>query len=288
VSPTATQPAVERTLPFAAEAILARASRENFPVALRLLGRDVRAHLLAIYGFARLVDELGDSAPGDRSALLDRLEEDLDRAFAGKPEHPLLQALAPTVRSLDLPRAPFARLIEANRRDQVQERYATLADLVDYCRLSANPVGELVLHVYGAATPERIAYSDAVCTALQLVEHWQDVGEDFRSGRIYLPEEDLRRFGVREADLASAATSVALRRLLAFEVGRAQSLLDEGAPLVGSLQGRPRVAVAGYVGGGRAAIAALRHADFEVLAATPRASAALRLRAIGATLWRGR
>jgi squalene synthase HpnC len=288
VSPTATQPAVERTLPFAAEAILARASRENFPVALRLLGRDVRAHLLAIYGFARLVDELGDSAPGDRSALLDRLEEDLDRAFAGKPEHPLLQALAPTVRSLDLPRAPFARLIEANRRDQVQERYATLADLVDYCRLSANPVGELVLHVYGAATPERIAYSDAVCTALQLVEHWQDVGEDFRSGRIYLPEEDLRRFGVREADLASAATSVPLRRLLAFEVGRAQSLLDEGAPLVGSLQGRPRVAVAGYVGGGRAAIAALRHADFEVLAATPRASAALRLRAIGATLWRGR
>ena len=288
MSPTATQPAVERTLPFAAEAILARASRENFPVALRLLGRDVRAHLLAIYGFARLVDELGDSAPGDRSALLDRLEEDLDRAFAGKPEHPLLQALAPTVRSLDLPRAPFARLIEANRRDQVQERYATLADLVDYCRLSANPVGELVLHVYGAATPERIAYSDAVCTALQLVEHWQDVGEDFRSGRIYLPEEDLRRFGVREADLASAATSVALRRLLAFEVGRAQSLLDEGAPLVGSLQGRPRVAVAGYVGGGRAAIAALRHADFDVLAATPRASAALRLRAIGATLWRGR
>jgi squalene synthase HpnC len=288
VSSTTTQPPDQRTLPFAAEAILARASRENFPVALRLLGRDARSHLLAIYGFARLVDELGDSAAGDRTAFLDRLEEDLDRAFDGKPEHPLLQALAPTVRSLDLPRAPFARLIEANRRDQVQERYATFADLLDYCRLSANPIGELVLHVYGAATPERIAYSDAVCTALQLVEHWQDVGDDFRIGRIYLPEEDLRRFGVREADLASATTTVPLRRLLAFEVGRAQTLLDEGAPLVGLLRGRARLAVAGYVGGGRAAIAALRRADFDVLASPPRGGGALRLRAICDVLWRGR
>src|SRR5689334_3431732 len=159
-------------------AVLERAGSENFSVASLVLGRGTRDHLLAIYGFARLVDQLGDDVDGDRLAHLDWLEAEVDRVYGGMPEHPLMRRLAPAVHELDLPRGPFVRLIDANRRDQRQSRYPTYDELVDYCDLSANPVGELVLYVFGAATPERIALSDDVCTALQLLEHWQDVHED--------------------------------------------------------------------------------------------------------------
>src|SRR5271166_6324656 len=152
-------------------AVMARADSENFPVASRLLPRRVRSHLLAIYGFARLADELGDSAPGDRLAALDWLEQELDRAFQGSAEHPLLARLTPTLRECSLPREPFERLIEANRVDQRVERYLTWEQLRGYCALSADPVGELVLGVLGMATPECIALSDSICTALQLAEH---------------------------------------------------------------------------------------------------------------------
>ena len=167
-------------------AVLPLATQENFPVAARVLGRETGRHLMAIYGFARLVDQLGDEAEGDRLALLDSLEAELDRVYSGEPEHPIMRTLQASVRERGLPRGPFERLIAANRRDQVQARYATFDDLVDYCTLSANPVGELVLYVFGMATPERIALSDRVCTALQLVEHWQDVAEDF-AARARLP-----------------------------------------------------------------------------------------------------
>jgi squalene synthase HpnC len=244
---------------------------------------------MAIYGFARLVDDIGDEAEGDRLALLDVLEADLDRVYDGEPRHPLMQRLALTVRACGMPRRPFERLIEANRRDQVQARYATFGELVGYCDLSANPVGELVLYVFGVATPERIELSDRVCTALQLVEHWQDVAEDFARGRVYLPAEDLERFGVTDADLQASddsslspsgrRTGERLRELMAFEVARAHELLDEGAPLVGTLRGRARVAVAGYVGGGRANADAIVGAGYDVLAGPPKASGAARLRA---------
>jgi len=258
-------------------AILERAGRENFSVASFLLGLRVRRHLRAIYGFARLVDELGDGAPGDRLRLLDLFEEDLDRAFAGTPREPLLQLLVPTIRELGLPRLPFLRLIEANRLDQRVSRYATFDELAAYCDLSANPVGELVLHVFGVATPETIALSDRICTALQLVEHWQDVGEDYRNGRIYLPAEDLARFAVDESQLAGSQASPELAALLAFEAERAARLLDEGAPLVGLMHGSARLAVAGYVGGGRAAIDALERSGFDVLSRAPRARRVRRL-----------
>jgi squalene synthase HpnC len=267
----AVQQAEATRLAPTADAILARASTENFTVASMLLGRRLQAHLRAIYGFARLVDQIGDDAPGDRLALLDALEQDLERAFTGTPHNPLLRRLAATIRALDLPRAPFERLIEANRRDQRVARYGSYAELLAYCDLSANPVGELVLHVFGAATPERIHLSDRVCTALQLVEHWQDVGEDYRRGRIYLPADDMARFGVAPADLGAACASRQLRSLLEFEVDRAWQLLDEGAQLIGLLRGRARLAVAGYVGGGRATIDALAGSGFDVLAQTPRA-----------------
>ena len=265
-------------------AILPLAGSENFPVALRVLGGRTRGHLLSIYGFARLADQLGDAVDGDRLALLDELEADVNRAFDGKPEHPLLRRLAPTVRECGLPRGPFLRLIEANRRDQKVVAYQTFEDLLAYCELSANPVGELVLHVFGAASPDLIELSDRVCTGLQLVEHWQDVGEDFRRGRVYLPAQELDRFGVAHDELGEPHTSERLRSLLVFEVARARALIDEGAPLVGRLHGRARLAVAGYVGGGRANADAIVAAGYDVLAGPPRASGARRLRAVLRTL----
>jgi squalene synthase HpnC len=277
VSATAERPT---TLPESA-AVLDQASSENFPVASRLLPRRQRAHLMALYGYARLVDDAGDEGSGDRSALLAEIEADLDRVYAGQAaDHPLLRGLAATVVACDLPRAPLQALIEANRRDQVVSRYRTFDELLAYCELSANPVGRLVLHVFDVATPERIALSDRVCTALQLAEHWQDVVEDLGRGRVYLPAEDLERFGVREADLARSPAPESARALMDFEVRRAREMLDGGAPLVRALRGRPRLAVAAFVGGGHAALDAILAAGGDVTGGAPRASRAARVRAL--------
>jgi squalene synthase HpnC len=219
-------------------AVMAQSQTENFPVAMWLLGPRTRRHLLAIYGFARLVDDIGDEVRGDtgdeaasevrddRLALLDQVERELDA-----PEHPVMRELARTVRELRLPREPFLRLIEANRRDQAVTRYDSFEQLLGYCQLSAAPVGELVLHVFGAATPERIAMSDKVCAALQVIEHLQDVEEDGARGRVYIGPFDA--------------------------AARARALLEDGSPLVCTLRGRARLAVAGYVAGGRVALDAL-------------------------------
>jgi squalene synthase HpnC len=262
-------------------AIMARASGENFPVAGCLLPKRIRGRLLSVYGFARLVDELGDSAPGDRIAALDWLEHQLDRAFAGEPDHPLMVPLAATIAECKLSRGPFERLLEANRNDQRTAHYDRFDDLLAYCNLSANPVGELVLEIFGLATEERIAQSNAVCTALQLVEHWQDIREDLMQGRVYVPLEDLARFGCTLEDLEAPRVSSALRGVLALEAARTAALLEDGRPLVRGLRGWPRLAIAGFVGGGRAALSALARADYEVLALRPRAS---RRRTIGSIL----
>ena len=274
----------------------AKASAENFPVALRLLPRRYRGHLAAVYGFARSVDDMGDeAAPQERAALLDELEADVGRLYrmvsrglgdggtgggtGGRPgnEGPARPPAAfrrsgagPRRGRLRIPAQPFYDLIAANRQDQVVSRYATFGDLEDYCRLSANPVGRIVLHVFGAATPEREALSDRVCTALQLAEHWQDVAEDLRAGRIYLPQEDMERFGCTGDDLAAPRAAPKVRALMAFEERRARCLLDTGAPIVGTLRGAARLAVAGYVAGGRAALAAIAASGHDVLRATPR------------------
>ncbi|PRX45912.1 squalene synthase HpnC [Prauserella shujinwangii] len=254
--------------------IRAKARHENFPVALRLLPREYRRHLMALYAFARMVDDVGDEGeaePGERIRLLDRIERDLDRIYTGVfPADPLYADLAQTIRARALPREPFARLIEANRQDQTVRRYRTFADLVGYCTLSADPVGRLVLHVFDAATPRRLELSDQVCTALQILEHCQDVAEDAEAGRIYLPQEDLERFGVAEEDLRAPTANRAVRALVGFEVQRAVALLDTGAELVGTLRGVARFAVAGYVAGGRATAVALAGSGFDVLAGPPR------------------
>ena len=286
--------------------VMGRAQGENFPVASRLLPRRQRSHLLAIYGFARLVDELGDSAPGDRLAALDWIERDLARAYAGQAEHPLMIALQHTLRKCALPREPFTRLIEANRTDQRVTRYESWEQLRGYCALSADPVGELVLHVFGKATPARVALSDSICTALQLIEHSQDVAEDFAAGRIYLPREELARFGCDPEDplaararpgggaAASGAAALAaaseardpLRALIAFQVRRARGLLADGAPLIDELRGRERFAVAGFIAGGAAALDAIEGAGYDVRRGPPRAPRRRLLAALATETWR--
>jgi squalene synthase HpnC len=255
---------------------MSKSRLENFRVANPVLPRALRADLYALYGFARLVDDIGDEAEGDRMAMLGWLDSQLDALYAGRPEHELMQRLLPTVRAHAIPPDPFRRLIEANRRDQTVTRYRTFDELVDYCRLSADPVGHLVLYVFDRATPERIALSDRVCTGLQIVEHLQDVAEDLDRGRVYLPLEDMASYGCAVDDLAKRPTPEGVRRVVAFEALRARRLLDEGAPLARMLPWRAGLAVAGFIAGGRAAIAEIERRDHDVLAGAPRASQARR------------
>ncbi|MFG1953847.1 squalene synthase HpnC [Micromonospora sp. NPDC048830] len=249
-------------------------TRENFPVALRILPRRYRRHLLALYAYARQVDDLGDEAlpaPTDRLAALDEVEAELRLLYAGRRvTHPAVRVLVPTVAECRLPLDALVRLVEANRADQRVTRYATFDQLVEYCTLSANPVGELVLRVFGQDSPARIALSDRVCTALQIVEHLQDVAEDHRRGRVYLPAEDMARFGVTEADLARPTAGRQLRELVEFSAERARAWLDAGAPLVSALHGWARLAVGGYLAGGRATLDALAAADHDPLRTTVR------------------
>jgi squalene synthase HpnC len=263
----------------AAARVATQVTAENFPVALRLLPRRHRLHLLAVYAYARTVDDTGDLAPvGDRPRLLSALREDVRRLYAAagpgaaEPESPVVLGLARTVTECGIPMQLLLDLISANEQDQIVSRYQTFDDLVGYCRLSANPIGRIVLHVFGCYDEDRARQSDAICTGLQLAEHWQDVAEDLRAGRIYLPAEDMHQFGCTEQDLASASAPSRLRELMAFETTRARELLDAGAPLIGGLPVVPRAAIAGYVAGGRAALTAIARADFDVLAATPQAS----------------
>lgn len=248
-----------------------RLGGENFPVALAVLPRRIRAHLQAVYRFARHVDDVGDEYAGDRTAALEGIRADLHRLYAGLPaSEPAVEGLRPTVAACRVPIDPWLRLVEANIVDQQVTRYETFDDLVGYCRLSADPVGEVVLYIFGRATTDRIALSNRICTGLQLLEHWQDVGEDFRRGRVYLPQADLRRFGAKESDLGLATASAELRALLAFETSRALAWIDAGSPLVSTLSGWGRLAVSGYVAGGRAAARALRRADHDPLPAPPK------------------
>ena len=261
-----------------------REHRENFPVALRLLPQGHREALHAVYGFARTVDELGDSFTGDRTAALHDLDADLDRLWAGEqPQQPVLRRLRPVVEARNLPKQPFHDLVLANLQDQQVSRYQRFEDLLGYCRLSADPVGRIVLAVFGVEDPETVRLSDQVCTALQLLEHWQDVAEDRRAGRVYLPQLDLRARGVSEADLDGPRAGTALRGLILFETGRAAAMLDEGSAIVGRLSGWARISVAGFVAGGQATVEALRRTGGDVLtrdASPSKARTAARLAAL--------
>ena len=252
--------------------VMDQAGSENFPVASMLLPRRIRRHLLALYGYARFIDDVGDESVGDRLSSLDAAERELDAAMAGEATHPIFVELERTIEVCGLDRQTLVDLIEANRMDQVKRRYATFDELVSYCALSANPVGRLVLAVFGASNSVTVRLSDEVCTALQIVEHLQDVGEDFESGRIYLPQVDLELFGASEADFAASSASPALRRVIAFEASRATELLNSGGALGEYLSGTDRIAVAGFVGGGLAQLRALRLASYDVIGQTVKAT----------------
>jgi squalene synthase HpnC len=250
---------------LAAERIDARASGENFPVVSVLAPRWARPHLRAIYGFARLVDNLGDEAEGDRDALLDELERELD----GPPRTEVMRRVHVSIAERSLPHEPFARLIEANRIDQRKSRYESWDEVREYCTYSADPVGRLVLAVYGHGDdPQLVAMSDSVCTGLQLVNFLQDPPRDLALGRVYLPQESLRLFYVEDADLAGPLTEQ-MAALLRHEAGRARGLLEAGLPLRRALGGRAGMSVALYTRGGLAALDALERARWDVFSSRP-------------------
>jgi squalene synthase HpnC len=246
-----------------------RARTENFPVASFLFPRRLRPHLRAVYGFARLVDILGDEIEGDRLAALSELEREVEACYSGKPSWPVLLALQPTIREFALPREPFLRLIEANRIDQRVSEYETWDDLREYCRHSADPVGRLVLGLLRlGGDRELVAASDDVCTGLQLVNFLQDVPRDLELGRVYLPAEDRRRFEVTELDRPSAE----LIELLRYEAARARGLLAAGRLLQVRIGGRVGRAVGLFARGGLAALDALETAEWDVFTQRPRPS----------------
>ena len=215
---------------------------ENFPVASVLLPRALRRPVAAIYAFARSADDFadeGDFPQAERLANLDRYRSELQRIEAGQsPTLPLFSTLAAVIVEWSLPLRPFYDLLDAFSQDVVKARYANFGEVMHYCSRSANPVGRLMLHLYGAARPENLAQSDAICSALQLINFWQDVEIDFRKDRIYLPQDELARFSVSEAQIGRAEADDRWRELMAFQVSRARALMLSGAPLAARLPGR--------------------------------------------------
>ena len=254
---------------YAACERLARKHYENFTVLSWLTPRSLRCHRAAIYAYCRTVDDLGDEAPGDRLSLLDRFEEELDEAMAGRGRGPVFAALSETIARFDLPREPLAQLIEANRMDQRTSRYETIADLTRYCEHSANPVGRVVLMLHGYRDSERFALSDATCTALQLANFWQDVARDHAAGRIYLPQEEMADFGVTEQQLAGSEAGEQLRSLIRFQVERTEVMFKHGLPLIDRVFGRLRVELALFSRGGLAILDAIRAQDYDTLGVRP-------------------
>ena len=276
---------------------MARSHYENFTVGSMLLPRAIRPHIYALYAYCRTVDDLGDEAVPEigatatdtaayRLARLDGWQGELESCYGGAPQHPVTIALQHTIQAFDLPPEPFIKLIAANRIDQQVQRYPTYADLLHYCDHSANPVGRLFLALFGYRDAARQALSDATCTALQLTNFWQDVARDYQKGRIYIPQEDLDRFGYRAADLAAGRVNPAFRRLLAFEVARTRDLFRQGAALPDTLAGRVKLDVALFTRGGLAVLAAIARRDYDVLTARPTLSRGRKAALFLAAGWR--
>ena len=260
---------------------------ENFTVATRLVPPRLRQHLANVYAFARWADDLADEAAGPDEALanLAAWQMELDDCFAGRPRHPILVAVADTARATGVGREPFADLLDAFRQDQSKTRYANRAELLDYCRRSADPVGRIVLALEGCRDPSLVAMSDAICTGLQLVNFWQDIRRDRRAGRVYLPAADMAAFAVTEADLDAPRASSALRKLVRHEVAWARECFDRGGPLVGRAPRALRPAIAMFVGGGRAVAAAIERAGCDTLARRPTVGRLRKLALAGRAAW---
>ena len=249
---------------------LARTHYENFTVGSLLLPAEMRPFCYTIYAYCRSVDDLGDEASGDRLNLLDLWEQELRKCYSSTPHHPVMVALQETIQRFDIPMEPFLKLIEANRMDQRISRYPTYADLLHYCEHSANPVGHLVLYLFGYRDDERQRLANYTCTALQLTNFWQDVRRDLEQlGRIYIPVEDMARFGYTEDELAQRVFNDNFRRLMAFEVERARDLFKQGLKLVDLVHGRFKLDMAVFTQGGMHILKAIQSQDYNVLKHRP-------------------
>lgn len=250
---------------------LAESHYENFHVASWFLPRALRPHFHAIYAYCRVADDLGDEVPDTAQALalLDMWGRELDACYEGRARHPVFVALAETIRACSIPKEPFADLLVAFRRDQTITRHATKEALLDYCRYSANPVGRLVLYACGYASEERFRLSDATCSALQLANFWQDVRVDHAKNRIYLPQEDMQRFGVTERTIAEGIATAEFRALLRHEVDYARRLFLEGLPLIGMVGRELALDLDLFSRGGLEILNAIERRNFDVLSARP-------------------
>ncbi|MGC9291227.1 MAG: squalene synthase HpnC [Acidobacteriaceae bacterium] len=269
---------------------LAGSHYENFHVATWFLPQRLRPHFHSIYAYCRIADDLGDEV-GDTQqslALLDFWNAELDACYRGEVRHPVFVALAETIRVCNIPKTPFADLLKAFRQDQTVQRYQTMQDVLGYCQNSANPVGHLVLYASGHRGAELFALSDFICTALQLANFWQDVSVDFQKDRIYLPLEDMQRFGVTEEQIRTRRCTPEFRTLMQYEVAYAHDLFRKGAPLVQQLDPELAVDIGLFVRGGQEILRAIERQDFDVLRARPVISRprklGLLLRAVAAKL----
>jgi len=246
---------------------------ENFPVASWLLPRRLREPVSAIYAFARSADDIADEGDVDADTRLSRLAEyrnELAKITAGLPtQHPIFQRLSAAIAKHDLPLSPFSALLDAFSQDVVQHRYADFAELIAYCRRSADPVGRLLLRLFRAESEAQLAWSDAICTSLQLINHWQDVAIDAARGRIYLPQEDLDRFSVSEAQIFAGIADDHWQDLLAFEVERARAMMHSGAPLGRTLPGRIGLELRLIVEGGLRILEKIEAVDYDVFRLRP-------------------
>jgi squalene synthase HpnC len=250
---------------------LARRHYENFTVVSAFLPRRLRPHMFSVYAYCRWADDLGDEIPDPEraEALLRWWGEELEACYAGAPRHPVFVALAQTVREFAIPIEPFQNLLRAFLQDQRVHRYETYDDVREYCRYSADPVGRLVLYLFGYRDAERQALSDSTCTALQLANFWQDVAVDWQKGRVYLPLADMRRFGYTEEALARGECNAAFRDLMAFEVARARELFAAGAALKDQVARRLRIDLELFTRGGLEILRLIERAGYDVLTRRP-------------------
>ncbi|MFL6301656.1 MAG: squalene synthase HpnC [Terriglobales bacterium] len=250
---------------------LAKSHYENFSVATWFLPERLKPHFYSVYAYCRISDDLGDEVgdPQQSLVLLDEWEAELDACYDGNPRHPVFVALRETVRACDVPKQPFADLLKAFRQDQRVSRYETFDDLLGYCRYSADPVGRLVLYICGYRDAERQALSDYTCTALQLANFWQDIPVDYRKGRIYLPLESMRKFGVAESDIAGCRFTPEFRELMRFEVARAREWFARGLPLRGMVDHELALDIELFSRGGQAILNAIERQGYDVLRCRP-------------------
>jgi len=268
----ATPPSLAEAKQYCAR--LAGSHYENFSVATWFLPRRLRKHFFNVYAYCRISDDLGDEV-GDASAsiaLLDQWQTELDACYAGTPRHPVFVALAETVCQFEIPQYEFSDLLRAFRQDQTVTRFDTFNHVLAYCHYSANPVGHLVLYLCGYRDAERQQLSDFTCTALQLANFWQDVSVDYEKGRIYLPLEDLRRFGVSEQDIATQRNTPAFCAMMQFEVARARDWFERGLPLIAQVDRELAVDLDLFSRGGQEILNAIERQGFAVLGNRPKIS----------------